>query len=219
MPRSDGRTDMKTLIQELLDRRNAYVAIGTEGKEVLFDVTSMPDYGALSGRKLEDQKAGARIAVDAHKKNPGDFVLWKESGAKEPGWNGKFEFVPNPNSGYDAEFTVSRENASELGLNSPSCCDSRPSGLAHRMLGDECGLSRQRLRHPRRRSRSHLPASRKRNRTIALRPWHPAMANFWMHNGFLQVEGEKMSKSLGNFHHDPGDCLNDWPGDVLRFKC
>ena len=67
LPRSDGRTDMKTLIQQLLDRRNAYVAIGTEGKEVLFDVTSMPDYGALSGRKLEDQKSGARIAVDAHK--------------------------------------------------------------------------------------------------------------------------------------------------------
>ena len=56
LPRSDGLTDMKSLIQELLDQGNAYVAEGTEGKEVLFDVASMPDYGALSGRKLEDRR-------------------------------------------------------------------------------------------------------------------------------------------------------------------
>ena len=48
--------------------------------------SSMPDYGALSGRNLEDNLAGARVAVEAHKKNPADFVLWKQSSDDEPGW-------------------------------------------------------------------------------------------------------------------------------------
>ena len=54
---------------------------------MLFDVQSMPDYGALSGRNLDEQQAGARVAVDAHKKNPADFVLWKQSSENEPGWD------------------------------------------------------------------------------------------------------------------------------------
>ena len=75
LPRADGRTDMVTLIKQLIARGHAYEA----GGEVLFDTASMPDYGALSGRKLDEQQAGARIAVDAHKKHPTDFVLWKQS--------------------------------------------------------------------------------------------------------------------------------------------
>src|ERR1700674_1913777 len=82
LPRSDGKADMVTLIQQLIARGNAYQAAG----EVLFDTASMPDYGALSGRKLDEQLAGARVAVDAHKKNSADFVLWKQSSADEPGW-------------------------------------------------------------------------------------------------------------------------------------
>jgi cysteinyl-tRNA synthetase len=79
--RSDG-PDMVSMISTLIERGHAYEA----ADEVLFDVTSMPDYGKLSNRKLEDQQAGARVAVDGHKKNPGDFVLWKLSDANEPGW-------------------------------------------------------------------------------------------------------------------------------------
>lgn len=82
LPRADGKTDMVTLIKELIARGHAYEA----GGEVLFDTQSMPDYGRLSGRKLDEQQAGARIAVDAHKKHPTDFVLWKQSSADEPGW-------------------------------------------------------------------------------------------------------------------------------------
>jgi cysteinyl-tRNA synthetase len=74
---------MVTLIKQLIARGHAYEA----GGEVLFDVQSMPDYGALSGRRLEEQKAGARVAVDAHKRNPADFVLWKLSSENEPGWD------------------------------------------------------------------------------------------------------------------------------------
>ncbi len=82
LPRADGKADMVTLIKQLIARGHAYEA----GGEVLFDTQSMPDYGALSGRKLDEQLAGARVAVDAHKKNPADFVLWKQSSENEPGW-------------------------------------------------------------------------------------------------------------------------------------
>src|SRR5258705_10274654 len=68
LPRSDGKADMVTLIKQLIACGNAYEA----GGEVLFDTASMPDYGMLSGRKLDEQLAGARVAVEAHKKNPAD---------------------------------------------------------------------------------------------------------------------------------------------------
>jgi cysteinyl-tRNA synthetase len=217
LPRGDGRTDMKSLIQILLDRRNAYVAEGTEGKEILFDVSSMPDYGALSGRKLEDQKAGARIAVDAHKKNPGDFVLWKESGAKEPGWKGEYEFVPDPKSGYDAEFTMSSENASKLGRNSRLITiHGRPgwhiecSAMSAAFLGNVFDIHGGGLDLIFPHHENEIAQSRCAFHT-------PVMANYWMHNGFLQVEGEKMSKSLGNFV-TIRDLLDKWPGDVIRLQ-
>ena len=82
LPRPDGKADMVTLIRQLIARGHAYEA----GGEVLFDTQSMPDYGALSGRRLDEQLAGARVAVDAQKKNPADFVLWKQSSENEPGW-------------------------------------------------------------------------------------------------------------------------------------
>jgi cysteinyl-tRNA synthetase len=82
LPRDDGKVDMVTLIKQLIARGHAYEA----GGEVLFDTASMPDYGALSGRKLDEQRPGARVAVDAHKKSPLDFVLWKQSSGDEPGW-------------------------------------------------------------------------------------------------------------------------------------
>ncbi|MGK2229466.1 MAG: cysteinyl-tRNA synthetase, partial [Devosia sp.] len=80
---TDNIGEMQTLIAALVARKHAYVANG----EVLFDVKSMPDYGQLSGRNLEDNLAGARIAVEAHKHNPADFVLWKQSSDGEPGWD------------------------------------------------------------------------------------------------------------------------------------
>jgi cysteinyl-tRNA synthetase len=220
LPRSDGRADMKSLIQELLDRRNAYVAIGSEGREVLFDVSSMPDYGALSKRRLDEQMPGARVAVDSHKKNAEDFVLWKESGAKEPGWKG--EFRPNPRSGYDAEFTISPENASRLQLNSQVVAiHGRPgwhiecSAMSAAYLGKTFDIHGGGL---------DLIFPHHENEIAQSRCAHgtPTMANYWMHNGFLEVEGQKMSKSLGNFvtirellNRDPNN--SRW-GEVLRFN-
>ena len=66
--------EMAQMIQILIDKGHAYVASGEQGREVLFRVNSMADYGALSKRNLEDQQAGARVAVEMHKEDPGDFV-------------------------------------------------------------------------------------------------------------------------------------------------
>ncbi|EAQ35701.1 cysteinyl-tRNA synthetase [Nitrobacter sp. Nb-311A] len=188
LPRADGKTDMVTFIKQLIARGHAYKA----GGEVLFDVRSMPDYGALSGRRLEEQKAGARIAVDEHKRNPADFVLWKLSSENEPGWDSPWG---RGRPGWHIE--CSAMSAAYLG----EVFDIHGGGLDLIFPHHENEIAQSRCAHG-----SH------------------AMANYWMHNGFLQVEGEKMSKSLGNFV-----TINEllttgkfggrkWPGEVLRLN-
>lgn len=181
LPRPDGKTDMVTLIKELIARGHAYEAAG----EVLFDTQSMADYGALSGRKLEDQQAGARVAVDAHKKHPTDFVLWKQSSAEEPGWESPWG---RGRPGWHIECSAMAE--AYLG----TIFDIHGGGLDLIFPHHENEIAQSRCAHGTR-----------------------AMANYWMHNGFLQVEGEKMSKSLGNFL-TIRELLNDWPGEVLRLN-
>src|SRR3954468_856083 len=181
LPRADGKTDMVTLIKTLIARGHAYEAAG----EVLFDTQSMPDYGQLSGRKLEDQQAGARIAVDAHKKHPTDFVLWKQSSENEPGWDSPWG---RGRPGWHIE--CSAMSAAWLG----NTFDIHGGGLDLIFPHHENELAPSRCAHG-----------------------TPVMANYWMHNGFLQVEGEKMSKSLGNFV-TIRELLADWPGEVLRLN-
>jgi cysteinyl-tRNA synthetase len=184
LPRSDGKADMVTLIKRLIAGGHAYEA----GGEVLFDTNSMPDYGALSGRKLEDQLAGARIAVDAHKKHPNDFVLWKLSSADEPGWESPWG---RGRPGWHIE--CSAMSAAYLG----EVFDIHGGGLDLIFPHHENEIAQSRC------------------------AFHTGvMANYWMHNGFLQVEGEKMSKSLGNFV-TIRELLTDWrglgwPGEVIR---
>jgi cysteinyl-tRNA synthetase len=163
LPRPDGKTDMVTLIRQLIGRGHAYEA----GGEVLFDTQSMPDYGALSGRKLDDQLAGARVAVDAHKKHPTDFVLWKLSSENEPGWESPWG---RGRPGWHIE--CSAMSAAYLG----QVFDIHGGGLDLIFPHHENEIAQSRCAHG-----------------------TAVMANYWMHNGFLQVEGEKMSKSLGNF--------------------
>jgi cysteinyl-tRNA synthetase len=186
LPRSDGKADMVTLIGQLIARGHAYEA----GGEVLFDVQSMPDYGALSGRKLDEQRPGARVAVDAHKKNPLDFVLWKLSSADEPGWESPWG---RGRPGWHIE--CSAMSAAYLG----DIFDIHGGGLDLIFPHHENEIAQSRCAHG-----------------------TSVMANYWMHNGFLQVESEKMSKSLGNFvtirdllgSESFGD--NRWHGYVLR---
>jgi cysteinyl-tRNA synthetase len=181
LPRADGKTDMVTMIRQLIARGHAYEA----GGEVLFDTQSMPDYGALSGRKLDEQQAGARVAVDAHKKHPTDFVLWKLSSENEPGWDSPWG---RGRPGWHIE--CSAMSAAYLG----KVFDIHGGGIDLIFPHHENELAQ---------SRCALGT--------------PAMANYWMHNEFLNVEREKMSKSLGNFV-TIRELLNDWPGEVLRLN-
>ncbi|WP_457151889.1 cysteine--tRNA ligase [Mesorhizobium sp. P5_C1] len=185
-PRADGKADMITLIQSLIGRGHAYVAAG----EVLFDTASMPDYGQLSKRNLDEQQAGARIAVDAHKKSPQDFVLWKLSSPEEPGWNSPWG---RGRPGWHIE--CSAMSAAYLG----EVFDIHGGGLDLIFPHHENEIAQSRCAHG-----------------------TDVMANIWMHNGFLQVEGQKMSKSLGNFY-SINELLETetfggrkWPGEVLR---
>ncbi|RWG77834.1 cysteine--tRNA ligase, partial [Mesorhizobium sp.] len=163
-PRADGKADMLSLIAQLIERGHAYVA----GGEVLFDTASMPDYGELSKRNLDEQQAGARIAVDVHKKNPGDFVLWKLSTPEEPGWESPWG---RGRPGWHIE--CSAMSAAYLG----EIFDIHGGGLDLIFPHHENEIAQSRCAHGTK-----------------------VMANVWMHNGFLQVEGQKMSKSLGNFY-------------------
>jgi cysteinyl-tRNA synthetase len=181
LPRADGKTDMVTLIKQLIARGHAYEA----GGEVLFDTQSMPDYGALSGRKLDEQQAGARVAVDAHKKHPTDFVLWKLSSENEPGWDSPWG---RGRPGWHIE--CSAMSAAYLG----DVFDIHGGGLDLIFPHHENEIAQSRCAHG-----------------------TSVMANYWMHNGFLEVEGKKMSKSLGNFV-TIRELLNDWPGEVLRLN-
>jgi cysteinyl-tRNA synthetase len=134
---------------------------------VLFDVAAMADYGKLSNRNLDEQQAGARVAVDAHKKNPGDFVLWKLSSADEPGWESPWG---RGRPGWHIECSVMSKSL--LG----EVFDIHGGGLDLIFPHHENEIAQSRCAHD-----------------------TSVMANYWMHNGFLQVEGQKMSKSLGNF--------------------
>ena len=189
---------MVAMIRTLIDGGHAYVAAGSEGREVLFDVASMPAYGGLSKRNLDEQQAGARIAVEAHKKNPADFVLWKESAANEPGWDGKFpsaegEVTIHGRPGWHIECSVMSEH--HLG----PLFDIHGGGLDLIFPHHENEIAQSCCAHG-----------------------NDRMANYWMHNGFLQVEGKKMSKSEGNFFtiHELMATENfagrKWPGEVLR---
>ena len=183
---TDHIQQMIDIIVALLAKGYAYVAAG----EVLFDVRSMKDYGELSNRNLDDQQAGARVEVEAHKKNPGDFVLWKLSEPHQPGWESPWG---RGRPGWHIE--CSAMSARYLG----EVFDIHGGGLDLIFPHHENEIAQSRCAHG-----------------------TPVMANTWMHNGFLQVEGEKMSKSLGNFV-----TINElletekfggrkWPGEVLR---
>ncbi len=174
---------MKVLIERLVKSGHAYAA----EDNVLFHVPSMPDYGQLSKRPLDEMIAGSRVEVAPYKKDPQDFVLWKPSKPGEPAW-------PSP-----------------AGIKTPG----RPgwhiecSAMAWKHLGEAFDIHGGGIDLVFPHHENEIAQSRCAFRT-------PVMANYWMHNGFLQVEGEKMSKSLGNFvtiH----ELLKDWPGEVIRF--
>jgi cysteinyl-tRNA synthetase len=176
--------EMRELIERLVASGHAYVAEG----HVLFSVPSMPEYGELSRRPLDELIAGARVDVAPYKRDAMDFVLWKPSKEGEPGW------------------------ASPAGIEIPG----RPgwhiecSAMSWKHLGETFDIHGGGI---------DLVFPHHENEVAQSRcAFHTGvMAKVWMHNGFLQVEGEKMSKSLGNFV-TIRDLLADWPGEVLRLN-
>jgi cysteinyl-tRNA synthetase len=174
--------EMKALIERLVAGGHAYVADG----HVLFNVPSMPDYGRLARRSLDEMVAGARIEVAPYKRDPMDFVLWKPSKPGEPGWPSPAGIATLGRPGWHVE------------------C----SAMSWKHLGETFDIHGGGIDLVFPHHENEIAQSRCAFHT-------PVMANYWMHNGFLQVEGEKMSKSLGNFF-TIRDMLAEWPGEAIR---
>ena len=172
---------MVAMIEGLIAGGHAYAKDG----HVLFRVRSYKDYGALSGRSVDDMIAGARVEVAPFKEDPMDFVLWKPSSEEEPGW------------------------ASPWGRGRPGW-HIECSAMSYELLGASFDIHGGGL---------DLQFPHHENEVAQSCCAHPeaSFARYWMHNEMLQVEGKKMSKSLGNFF-TVRDLLDQGvPGEVIRF--
>jgi len=174
-------------IGQIVDAGCGYAAEG----HVLFDVSAYPAYGALSGRNLDDMIAGARVEVAPYKRNPHDFVLWKPSKDGEPSW-------PSPwgegRPGWHIECSAMIEETLGLPI------DIHGGGIDLVFPHHENEIAQGVCAH----GHAHSDAA-------------PAeYSRYWMHNGFLTVDAEKMSKSIGNvllLH----DLVQTMPGEVVRW--
>src|SRR5262245_4982953 len=156
--------DMTALIAELVTKGHAYVV---EGQGVYFQVDTLPEYGALSHRTLEDlmESAGARVDVDERKRAPVDFALWKFAKPGEPAWDSPWG---QGRPGWHIE------------------C----SAMSLKLLGDGFDIHG---------GGSDLVFPHHENEIAQAIGAGHEFARYWLHNGMLNVDGEKMSKSLGNF--------------------
>ncbi|KAI4337293.1 hypothetical protein L6164_015726 [Bauhinia variegata] len=159
---SDHMRQIIDMIEQILNNEYAYVVDG----DVYFNVEKFPEYGKLSGRDLEDNRAGERVAVDSRKKNPADFALWKSAKLGEPFWESPW----GPGRpGWHIE--CSAMSAAYLGHS----FDIHGGGIDLVFPHHENEIAQS------------CAACEKSN------------ISFWIHNGFVTVDSEKMSKSLGNF--------------------
>ena len=177
---TDHIPQMIALVETLIETGHAYAADG----HVLFQVSTMADYGKLSGRNRDEMIAGARVEVAPYKKDPADFVLWKPSDEDAPGWDSPWGYG---RPGWHLE------------------C----SAMSQFHLGEHFDIHG---------GGSDLVFPHHENEIAQSECAHEGrpFVNYWMHNGFLSVEGEKMSKSLGNFItvHELLD--EGTPGEVIR---
>jgi len=165
-------------------QRKGYAYVTRDG--LYFQVDQMEDYGKLSGRKQDDNEAGARVAVDEGKRNPADFAIWKFAKEGEPEeaiWDSPWG---KGRPGWHIECSAMIK--AELG----DTIDIHGGGIDLQFPHHENEIAQSECAHG------------------------EALANYWMHNGFLDMEGEKMSKSLGNVKlvHE---LVKEWPGEVLRY--
>src|SRR5882757_6313172 len=155
--------DIITMISQLIDRGYAYVA--ADG-DVLYAVAKFEGYGRLSGKRLADLRAGARVEVDEGKRDPLDFVLWKHSKPGEPAWDSPWG-AGRP--GWHIE--CSAMSKAVLGPHFDIHGGGMDLKFPHHEneIAQSCGASGDKF------------------------------VNIWVHNGFVNIDDEKMSKSLGNF--------------------
>ena len=170
---------MIDMIRILVEAGYAY----EEGGDVFFAVEKFASYGKLSGRRLEDMKAGSRVAVDEKKKHPMDFALWKRAKPGEPQW-------PSPwgpgRPGWHIECSV----------------------MSGHYLGPSFDIHGG--------GEDLLFPHHENERAQSVAATGGEFARYWVHNGFVTVESEKMSKSLGNFL-TIRDALKSYHPEVLRF--
>ena len=171
---------MIKMVKALVDKGHAYEAEG----HVLFDIESMPEYGELSHRKLDDMLAGARVDVAGYKRHAGDFVLWKPSSDDLPGWDSPWG---TGRPGWHLECSTMIEQ--HLGRTIDIHGGGRDLIFPH---------------HENERAQSQCAHD------------GDTFANYWVHNGYITVSGEKMSKSEGNFF-TLRDVLEVAPGEAVRF--
>jgi len=171
---------MVRMVEELVSKGHAYQA---SNGDVYYAVGSFKDYGRLSGKRLEDLRAGERVEVDEAKRDPLDFVLWKSAKPGEPSW-------PSP-----------------WGMGRPGW-HIECSAMATHALGNHFdihggGMDLQFPHHENEIAQSEGATGEH-------------YVNLWMHNGFVNVDDEKMSKSLGNFF-TVRDVLKVYPAEVIRY--
>ncbi|XP_051145516.1 cysteine--tRNA ligase, chloroplastic/mitochondrial isoform X2 [Andrographis paniculata] len=159
---SDHMQQIIDMIKQILDNGCAYALDG----DVYFSVDKFPEYGRLSGRKLEDNRAGERVAVDSRKKNPADFALWKSAKDGEPFWESPW----GPGRpGWHIE--CSAMSAAYLGYS----FDIHGGGMDLIFPHHENEIAQ------------------------SCATCNESSVSYWIHNGFVTIDSEKMSKSLGNF--------------------
>ena len=177
-------------IQEMINLINMLIknnyAYEKEG-HVMFNVPAFKKYGSLSGRNREEQIIGSRVEVAPYKKDATDFILWKPSPSPMPGWSSPWGFG---RPGWHLECSAMSEKT--LGL--PFDIHSGGMDLVFPHHENEIAQS----------CAAHNKADDVKS-----------FANFWFHNGFVNVEGEKMSKSIGNIRlvHE---LVKEYKGEVLR---
>jgi len=172
------------MVQTLIDKGFAYTAKGEEGAgDVYYDVSAFKGYGKLSGKKLEDLRAGERVAVDERKDDPLDFVLWKAAKPGEPSWDSPWG---KGRPGWHIECSAMS-----------TCC------LGNHFDIHGGGQDLQFPHHENEIAQSEAATGE-------------TFVNLWMHNGFVRIDNEKMSKSLGNFF-TVREILKLYKGEEIRY--
>ena len=177
---TDHISEMIEMIETLISNGFAYVSSGN----VLFAVEKYNNYGALSGRSLDEMISGLRVEVAEYKKNPGDFILWKPSSEKLPGWDSPWG---RGRPGWHIE------------------C----SAMSKKYLGTQFDIHAGGLDLIFPHHENEIAQSCCANKSSI-------MANYWLHNGYVTSDGEKMSKSLGNFATINNLLLN-FRGEAIRY--